>query len=203
MTEAVEPAAAGKPLSPTGPLNGFLDGLEAPAPSPSGGTAAAVTAAMAAALVAMTARGTADWPEGPGIASQARALRQRLLELGDEDVRVYAAVLAAMRPTAGDPGPRRDFELGQALVAAAEVPLAIAEAAADVAELAALATSAAKPSLRPDAAAAAALAEAAARSAAHLVEVNLATVEGDARSGRAAALIEAARAARSRALGAS
>ena len=48
---------------------------------------------------------------------------------------------------------------------AAEVPLRIAEAAADVSELAALAAAEGKPALRPDAAAAATLAEAAVRAA--------------------------------------
>jgi formiminotetrahydrofolate cyclodeaminase len=84
---------------------------------------------------------------------------------------------------------------------AAEVPLRIAEAAADVSELAALAAAEAKPALRPDAAAAATLAEAAVRASAHLVDVNLATVPGDRRSTQAAALATAAEAARARALG--
>lgn len=180
----------------------FLDELEAPAPSRSGGTAAAVAGAAAAALVTMVGRGSPGWPEGAGVAAQARALRERLLELGDADARAYAAVLQAMRAGTETPAAERDFELGQALVVAALLPLAIAEASADVVELAALATAHGKESLRPDAAVAAALAEAAAHSGAHLVEVNLATMPGDDRSDRAAELVEAARAARARALGA-
>ncbi len=65
------------------------------------------------------------------------------------------------------------------------MPLAIAEAAADTAELAAAAAANGKESLRADASVAAALAEAAAHGAALLVEVNLATVAGDERSSRA------------------
>ena len=90
-----------------------------------------------------------------------------------------------MREPTGTPE-QRDFALGVALLQAAEVPLRIAEAAADVAELAALAAAEGAPHLRPDATAAAALAEAATRAAAHLVEINLAIVPGDRHSERAA-----------------
>lgn len=186
---------------PGSPLDRFLDELEAPAPAPSGGTAAATAAAMAAALVVMVARGTPTWEAAPGIAAQARRLRERLQLLGDEDTRAYRAVLDAMRDVPGRTPEQRDFALGRALIAAAEVPLRIADAAADVAELAALAEAAGKHTLRPDATAAATLAEAAVRASAHLVDVNLSTVPAGEHSGRAARLAAAAEAARSRALG--
>jgi len=167
----------------SGSVDRFLDELEAPAPSPCGGTAAAMAGAMAASLVTMVARGSGAWAEGPGIASQARSLRARLTALGDEDAAAFADVLATMRDHLGSPE-QRDFALGSALLRAAEVPLRIAEAAADVTELAALA----------------ALAEAATRAATHLVDVNLATVPGDRHSERAASLAAAAATARARAL---
>ena len=108
-----------------------------------------------------------------------------------------------MRDQTGTPE-QRDFALGAALLQAAEVPLRIAEAAADVAELAALAAAEGSPHLRPDATAAAALAEAATRAAAHLVEINLATVPGDRHSERGRAPGRSRRrGARARALGAS
>ena len=182
-------------------LDRFLDELEAPAPSPCGGTAAAATAAMAAALVTMVARGSTGWADGPGVASQARALRSRLTALGDDDVAAFEQVLATMRDRSGSPE-QRDFALGSALLRAAEVPLRIAESAADVAELAATAAAEGSPQLQPDATAAAALAEAATRAAAHLVEINLAIVPGDRHSERAALLVTAAAGARERALGA-
>ena len=182
-------------------LEAFLDELEAPAPSPCGGTAAAITAAMAAALVAMVGRGSSSWPEGAGVAAQARALRTRLTSLGADDAAAFADVLVTMHDRSGTPA-QRDFALGKALLRAAEVPLKIGEAAADVAELAALAAAEGSPHLRPDAAAAAALAEASVRAATHLVEINLATVPGDRHSESAALLADAAAAARARALGA-
>lgn len=195
----------GTPTSPTplgpGSLDRFLDELEAPAPSPCGGTAAAAAAAMAAALVTMVARGSSGWTDGAGVASQARALRSRLTSLGDDDAAAFAQVMATMRETSGTPE-QRDFTLGTALLHAAEVPLRIAEAAADVAELAAISAAEGSAHLRPDATAAAALAEAATRAAAHLVGVNLATVPGDRHSERAGLLAAAAGAARARALGA-
>jgi formiminotetrahydrofolate cyclodeaminase len=155
---------------------------------------------MAAALVTMVARGSTAWEDGAGVASQARALRTRLTTLGDADADAFEHVLVTMRNGVGTPE-QRDYALGAALVKAAEVPLQIAEAAADVAELAALAASEGLPQLRPDATAAAILAEAAVRAATHLVEINLATVPGDHNSSHAETLAAAAAAARVRALG--
>ena len=75
---------------------------------------------------------------------------------------------------------------------AAEVPLALAEAAADVALLAADATERADGASRADAAAAAALAAGAARAAAKLVAINLSTQPGDERIAAAERAVEAA-----------
>ncbi len=193
-------SAPARPSELGGGLDAFLDALQAPAPSPCGGTAAAVSAAMAAALVTMVGRGSSAWPDGAGIASQAMALRARLIALGDDDASAFEHVLVTMRERTGT-SEERDFALGAALVQAAEVPLQIGEAAADVAELAAIAAAAGAPHLRPDAAAAAVMAEAAVRAATHLVEINLAVVPGDRHSGSAARLSAAAAAARERALG--
>ena len=190
------------PIATTSSIAAFLDALEAPAPSPCGGTAAAAAAAMAASLVTMVARGSGDWDDAAGVAAQGRALRARLLELGDADTQAFADVLRRMREPTGT-AEQRDFALGDALLQAAEVPLRIAEAAADVAELAAFAAAEGAPQLRPDASAAATLAEAAVRASTHLVEINLATVAGDRHSARGVELAEAAAAARERALGTS
>lgn len=190
------------PIATTSSIAAFLDALEAPAPSPCGGTAAAAAAAMAASLVTMVARGSGDWDDAAGVAAQGRALRARLLALGDADTQAFANVLMRMREPTGT-AEQRDFALGDALIQAAEVPLRIAEAAADVAELAAFAAAEGAPQLRPDASAAATLAEAAVRASTHLVEINLATVAGDRHSARGVELAEAAATARERALGTS
>ncbi len=69
--------------------------------------------------------------------------------------------------------------------AAAEVPLAIAEAAASAAALARDVAAAGKPGLRGDALAGADIAAGAARAAARLVEINLEGAAGDPRLARA------------------
>jgi formiminotetrahydrofolate cyclodeaminase len=140
-------------------LTELLAEIAAATPAPGGGSSAAVACAVAAALVEMSA--------GPPH-ERAAALRARALELADQDLDSYAPVLEAQRR--GEP-------VGPALSAAAEVPLAIAEVACEVAELA----HAARPSLEGDAAAAALLAEAATRAAVRLVELNLARRPDDPR----------------------
>jgi formiminotetrahydrofolate cyclodeaminase len=151
---------------------------------------------MAASLVVLVARRSDDWADGPGVAAQAGVLRARLTELAEEDARAYAGAMEALAAARGSGGDR-DRMLGLALERAADVPLAIAAATADVAELAAQAAASGPPVLRPDAAAAALLAEAACRAAARLVDVNLTTLPGDPRSD--AAREDADAAARSRA----
>jgi glutamate formiminotransferase/formiminotetrahydrofolate cyclodeaminase len=173
-------------------VSALLGGLEAAAPSPAGGTAAAVVAAMAASLVVMAGRQSPGWPDGAAVAADAERLRDRLLALGAEDVQAFAAVLAAFRSS--DAGAS-----SKALVHAAEVPLEIAECAADVAELAVRAAADGKRPLRPDAEAAAILAEAAARAAALVVRVNATALPADGDQTTKTRLLEAALAARARA----
>jgi formiminotetrahydrofolate cyclodeaminase len=85
------------------------------------------------------------------------------------------------------PDDRRDFALGTLLERAAAIPLAIAEACADVATLARELADRLDPALGPDLEAAALLAAGAARGAAHLVEVNLVVSPEDERARRARA----------------
>lgn len=171
-------------------VDDLLAALGAPAPSPSGGSAAAVAAAMAASLVGLVARASAEWPESPGIAVQATSLRDRLVALADADAAAFGAALAELR-TSDETGLTRDERIGRALALAADAPLAIAEAAADVTALATLAAAEGRVDVRPDALVARELAAAAARGAAQLVEVNLVTVPGDERSRRAASVARA------------
>jgi methenyltetrahydrofolate cyclohydrolase len=165
---------------------------------PAGGSAAGVAAAVCAALVAMTARAsTESWEEATGIAVQADVLRERLVVLAQSDAEVYGRALETLAHPEELPADRRDHELGAALAQAAETPLAIAAAAADVALLAAEAADRGDPRAQADAQVALLLSAAAARAAARLVEVNLGAREEDARvqEARAAAAV-AARASR-------
>ena len=184
-------------------LTGFLDEVAAETPAPGGGSVAAVVVSLAAGLAAMTARLSREhWEGAPGAIAQAEALRLRVTPLAQEDAEAYEAVLAAMRtPRELEPEVRNAL-IGETLSRAADVPLRIAEAAADVAALGAELAERGNPNLRGDAAAAALLAEAGARVAANLVEVNLATTEEDERIGHARELATAAAAAVKRALAA-
>jgi formiminotetrahydrofolate cyclodeaminase len=173
-------------------LQGLLAALSAYDSAPAGGSAAAVVAAVAAAVVAKAARRS----ENRGAATQALALTDRLTKLAALDADVFAAALAALREATGrgeleaSGSESRDFQLGRTLDEAAAVPLAIAEAAADVALLAAEVARAEGSELREDAAAAAQLAAGAARAAAHLVSINLASrpeIQAKARAAVAAA----------------
>ena len=175
-------------------LDELFAGLEAAAPSPAGGTAAAVVAAMAASLVGMVGRESPAWPAGAETAARAVRLREQLVALGIEDVQAFAAVIAASR--AGD-----SDALTAALVHASEVPLQIAEHAADVAEIATRAATDGKRPLQPDADAAAILAEAATRAAALLVRVNVAALPASSGNETAARLLGAAQTAEDRAAG--
>jgi len=127
------------------------------------------------------------------------ALRARALELADADLGSYAPVLEAQRLPVEDPS--RSERLRTALSEASDVPLAVAEAACEVAELAAERSRSGGRSLEGDATAAALLAEAAARAAARLVELNLAARPDDPRVAAARELAARAAAARERALG--
>jgi formiminotetrahydrofolate cyclodeaminase len=131
--------------------------------------------------------------------ADAAALRERALALADADLTSYAPVLEAVRLPREDPG--RAEALRAALSEASTVPLAIAQTAAEVAELAAERAREGKRSLEGDATAGALLAEGATRAAARLVEINLAGAPEDERLAAARDCTERAAAARLRALG--
>lgn len=174
----------------------LLDELARDTPVPGAGPAAALATAAAAALTAMAARASfGSWEDAAGVVAQAESLRARAVRLGDEAADALTAVLAERSGSGGERAEMRDFRLGRTLHRAAAVPLSIVEAAADVALLAAHTADHCAGDVRPDATAGAFLAHGAARAAAHLVEVNLATVAGDERVKRAHGLVRAAGAA--------
>jgi formiminotetrahydrofolate cyclodeaminase len=146
------------------------------------GPATAQAGAAAALVVAAAARDAGDRTG----AAQAESLAARLARLAEEDAEALAAARAAFPDSEpAVPDPRRDFALGKVLDRAAAAPLAIAEACADVADLARGLAERVDPAFAPDLEAAARLAGGAARAAAHLVEVNLAVGADDERARRA------------------
>jgi methenyltetrahydrofolate cyclohydrolase len=157
------------------PVRQFLQLLAARTPAPGGGGAAAMTVAMAAGLAAMAARfSDAQLPDAEALANQADQLRHQAAGLVDSDARAYTCVLEAFAlPRDGPPG-ERDQRIRDALVRAAEIPQEMTQIAAQVAGMAARLAAAGNPNLRGDSVSAALLAEAAARSAASLVDINVA-----------------------------
>jgi formiminotetrahydrofolate cyclodeaminase len=103
-------------------MEAFLSELAAATPTPGGGSAGAVAAAMAAALGEMAMglaarRGKADEADVAAF----RALREAFARQAQEDAAAFDAVLAAMRRPKDDP--ERGAAMALALKGAAEVPL--------------------------------------------------------------------------------
>ena len=153
------------------PLEQLFDRIASDEPGPAGGSVAAVAVAMAAGLVAMAARLAREWPQASEVVERAETLRSLVAPLAVADAEAYANVLEAQRLPRGSAA--REATVAAALSRAADVPLAIAEAASEVATLAALVARAGSAHLRGDAVVAAEIAEAGARGAAELVVINL------------------------------
>ncbi len=185
------------------PLEAYLDELGRETRVPGSGPAAALTTAAAASLVAMAARFLRkEWQEARTVVIQAETLRRRAVDLAREDAAVLAAFISERDSPKDARQEARDFQLGRSLERAADVPLAIAATASDVALLAAHVAEHAQHDVRADAAGAALLAHGAARAAAHLVEINLAAAGDDERSRSAEAFERTAADAVRRALAA-
>jgi formiminotetrahydrofolate cyclodeaminase len=169
------------------PLAGFLESVASGEPAPGGGSVAAVAVALAAGLSSMSARLSVDHLAGASeLAERSERARRRVAPLAQEDATAYERVLAARR---GDPEVRPE-RVREALSEAADVPLSVAEAGAEVA---ARLAKEGNPNLRGDAVAAALLAGAGARAAAVLVRINTAAGGiSDDRLARASELAERA-----------
>jgi len=167
-------------------LETFLTAVAERTPAPGGGAAAAAACALGAALAEMAARFAGRDDD----AARAAGLCADAVRLGRADLTAYAPVLEAQRLAPDDP--LRPARLAAAKAAAAEVPLAIAETAAQAAELSRALARAGRPGLIGDALAGADIAAGAARAAARLVEINLAEAAGDPRLARARAAVERA-----------
>lgn len=164
-----------------GAVSGYLAAVASPAPTPGGGSVAAVVGALAAALGEMVCnlsigRAGVEDPEDALSSSLANLTRARgeLLRLAAEDERAYAAYRTAAglpKATAEEKEARR-AAMQDALLGAAAVPLATARAAGKLlAELDVTARSGSSHVLS-DAVVAAILAEASVRSAGVNVRVN-------------------------------
>jgi methenyltetrahydrofolate cyclohydrolase len=165
------------------PAGEYLRALASTAAVPGGGSAAALTGAMGCALVSMVAKlsqkRAADAAAArtlEEIVPEADRLAERLLELSQEDVDAYRAVVSTRRERGSD----REA-LARVSVRAAEVPLEAARAAARAIELQRRLEPLAWSMTASDAEAAGLLLQAGLRAALANVAINLPELEGEAR----------------------
>lgn len=167
----------------------FLDRLASPSPAPGGGSAAAFSGALAAALIAMVCRLTLDKkgyedvsPELEAIIPRAEEKRRILLSLIDADAAAYEQVIAKYKLPKENEEQKsgRTREVQAALKTAAEIPLEIASACAAVLDMVLPVAAKGNKNAESDAGAAALLAEAGLRAAAMNVEINLGLIKDPA-----------------------
>jgi formiminotetrahydrofolate cyclodeaminase len=164
----------------------YLDDLASAEPAPGGGSAAALTGALAAALVSMVCNLTLNdvaYASVHGEASQmlrrSETLRARLLYLAEEDARVAGSMVQLVHALRRDQGAEHSPSRSQvqdALKGAAGTALAIAEACAESLQLSGDIARLGKAEALSDAGVAAVAAEAGLSGAAMTVEINLALV---------------------------
>lgn len=130
-------------LKSAGALKEFCAELAEDLPSPGGGSAAAAAGAMAASLLAMVCGITAKSKKHAdkadtmsGLRNELLTLQGRLLEHARLDAEAYDMVVTKSRRRREAPGSESDEEYDSALKGAAEVPLATAEACAEVLRIA-------------------------------------------------------------------
>ncbi|MDQ2940910.1 MAG: cyclodeaminase/cyclohydrolase family protein [Chloroflexota bacterium] len=162
--------------------------LASKAPTPGGGSAAALAGAMGAALVEMVGGLTSgrvglerDEEALREICSVATARRTELLELAELDASAYDAVIAARRlpRETDDERAGRAVRVAEATREATRIPLRVAEAAADVLRQAGRIAPLGNPHAVSDAGVAAQLASASVRGAVLNVRINLPSLGAD------------------------
>lgn len=160
----------------------FLDALASATPTPGGGSAAAHTGAVGAALVAMVSRLTMGKKKYEAVKERmweilehAERLRVELLQDVEADAQAFDAVMAAFKLPKDDPEQEaaRNEAIQAATLTAAQAPLQSAEHCLQVQEFAVELAQTANLNAISDAASAATLAHAALTCAAYNVRINL------------------------------
>jgi methenyltetrahydrofolate cyclohydrolase len=171
------------------PVTTFLDELASDAPAPGGGSVAAISGALGAALISMVCNltlGKKGYDEVQGdiqdLVAQSEALRAELTNLLEEDVKAYTGYSVAAKMPRGTDEERaeRATVMQAALKTATDVPLSIAEAAVKVMDLCMPAAEKGNKWAVSDAGVAVLMAEAALRSAALNVLINLGSLKDEA-----------------------
>lgn len=155
-------------------LRAYLDEVAAGTPAPGGGSVAAVVGALAAALGEMVANltlGREKYASADASLRPARdrlhALRGALLDAAAADESAYQAYRVASRLPRGSDAEKtaRADAMQRMLIEATKVPLGVARAAREVAEILKIVALEGNPHVRSDAALGAILSEAALRGA--------------------------------------
>lgn len=167
-------------------MESFLDQLSNGTATPGGGSAAAHTAAVAAALVSMVARLTIGKKKYADVEAQmksvlerAETLRAELSQAVGEDAAAFEGLMAAYKLPKDKPEEveQRSKEIQDATLKAAQVPLAVAERAVEVFELALQVVSVGNLNAITDGATGSALAQAALTAAGLNVRINTADLK--------------------------
>ncbi len=167
----------------------FLQELASDSPAPGGGSVAALSAALGAALVAMVCRLTIDKPKYAdvreqlqGIMSQADDLRQKFSGLVEADSEAFNAVMSAFRlpKETEDQKRERSSVIQQATHRATEVPLEVLSLSARLLEISRVVAEKGNVNSVSDAGVAAEMARGAARGATLNVLINLGSLKDEA-----------------------
>lgn len=166
----------------------FLEELASKQPTPGGGAASALCGATAAALTAMLGNLTAGKAGSEAndkmaleIIIAADKLRLEQAQLADDDAAVFNKFMEAYKmPKATDTEKAmRTAAIGQAAIAAAEVPMQIADKSLEVLKLARKLIVFGNPNAISDGTVSALMARAALRSALYNVKINLGLIKDD------------------------
>ena len=186
-------------------VGGFLEALASDTPTPGGGAAAGVVAAVGASLIAMVGRLTAGKEAFVGVDARMRELiaeadeaRPAFLELADRDATAFDGVMAAfkMPKETDEQKAERSAAIQAGYEEAAKVPLECLRKAVELMTLALEATADGNRHAASDGVSAAAALHCAALCAAANVEINAASLKDE---GRRVAMLDEVASLRARA----
>ncbi len=169
-------------------IGGFLEALSSDAPAPGGGSVAALSGAMSAALVCMVCNLTvgkekfaAQEDEIVSIRDQAARLRDELVKAIAKDIDAYNQVIACYKMCKETPQDKleRQKAIQAALKQANEVPYEAADLCARVLQLNERLPVIGNPNAVSDVAVSVQLAEAALQSALYNVDINCSYIKDD------------------------
>ncbi|MFP4482955.1 MAG: cyclodeaminase/cyclohydrolase family protein [Thermovirgaceae bacterium] len=171
----------------------FADELASSSPAPGGGSVAALSASLGAALVAMVCALTVgkekhkdSWEIMEKAGKEATELKKRLLELMEADTEAFNSFMAALKmpKETEDEKDRRREAIQEATKGAIDIPLKTLRACRDVAALAGTACEKGNPNAVSDAGTAAIMAQAGGEAAAYNVKINLMGLKDEAYGAR-------------------